>query len=105
HVGQAGHGLDGPHGVAEALVGLLQRGPLLHGQPGVDGLAGVHPRVDRVLHGEVTRRAHVVWARGVGTLCSPRFSTVRPVMASNTTVMNTLCGHHGASINVLHYVS
>src|SRR5690606_33040942 len=50
------------HPVAEPLVGVLQLFPLGHRQVGIDGFVRIHPRVDRVLNGEVLRRAHHVMA-------------------------------------------
>lgn len=54
HVGQSGDRRDGVHGVAVGTVGVDQCLPLVEGADDVDGSAGAHPRVDRVLHGEVS---------------------------------------------------
>jgi len=47
-------------GVPESLQRLAQAGPLLDGKLDVDGRARLHPRIDRVLDGEVLRRAHQI---------------------------------------------
>lgn len=54
HVGQTGNGFHSVHGMAARAVGVDQRLPLVHGAEDVDGFVGAHPRVDRVLHGEMS---------------------------------------------------
>ena len=64
HVGQAGHRGEQVDGVAELEVGAAQPVPLGHGERPVDAGPGHHPRVDRVLDGEVRGWAHQVAAAG-----------------------------------------
>ena len=58
HVGQAGDRRELEHLVPEVAVGVAQRLPLPDRQGRVHHHTGRHPRVDRVLHGEVHRGAH-----------------------------------------------
>ncbi len=65
HVRQFRVGCEQLDGVAEGAVAAQQVLPLGLGQREVDGLGGVHPRVDGVRHPEVRRGAHQV-AAGCG---------------------------------------
>ena len=60
HVGEGGLRRQDVDGVPESLQRLAQAGPLLDGKLDVDGRARLHPRIDRVLDGEVLRRAHQI---------------------------------------------
>ena len=67
HVRQPGDGLDEFDGVAQRPVHVEQTFPLANGDRGGDRCGRVHPRVDRVLDGEVRRRGHGVVAESGST--------------------------------------
>ena len=73
HVGQPRLGFHFLDLMPEPAVGVAQLCPLPHGALRIDGHGRVHPRVDGVVHGEVTRGTHHIvtghWHAHASNVC------------------------------------